>query len=70
MLTTSREAVLQVRKESDVSQSGAKAKTHMGSGWNGSIMEIETPSQEALGWEGEQKSPEKSASRGSGAKGV
>ena len=56
MLTTSCEAVLQVRKESDVSQSGAKAKSCMGSGWNGSTMEIETPSQEALGWEGEQKS--------------
>ena len=31
-----------------------KAKTCMRSGWNGSIMEMQTPSQEALGWE-EQK---------------
>ena len=55
MLTTSCEAVLQERKESDISQGVTKAKTCMGSGWNGSIMEMETPSQEALGWEGEQK---------------
>lgn len=52
--TTSYEAVLQAREEStDVSQSGAGAKAWVASEWNGSI--LETPPQEGLGWEGEQK---------------